>query len=34
VRARDAHSIGIIKRVFGFAEMRYRALKKTTTARS
>jgi IS5 family transposase len=30
VRARVEHSIGIIKRVFGFAKVRYRALKKNT----
>jgi hypothetical protein len=28
VRARVEHSIGIIKRVFGFAKVRYRGLKK------
>jgi len=30
VRARVEHSIGIIKRVFGFAKVRYRGLKKNT----
>jgi IS5 family transposase len=30
VRARVEHSIGVIKRVFGFAKMRYRGLKKNT----
>ena len=28
VRARVEHAIGIIKRVFGFAKVRYRGLKK------
>ena len=28
VRARVEHSIGVIKRVFGFAKVRYRGLKK------
>ena len=28
VRARVEHSIGIVKRVFGFAKVRYRGLKK------
>jgi transposase, IS5 family len=28
VRARLAHAIGIIKRVFGFAKVRYRGLSK------
>jgi len=30
VRARVEHSIGVIKRVFGFAKVRYRGLKKNT----
>ena len=30
VRARVEHSIGIIKRVFGFAKVRYRELTKNT----
>ena len=30
VRARVEHAIGIIKRVFGFAKVRYRGLKKNT----
>jgi IS5 family transposase len=30
VRARVEHAIGVIKRVFGFAEVRYRGLKKNT----
>jgi hypothetical protein len=30
VRARVEHSIGIIKRVFGFAKVRYRGLTKST----
>jgi IS5 family transposase len=30
VRARVEHSIGIIKRVFGFAKVRYRRLTKNT----
>jgi IS5 family transposase len=30
VRAKVEHSIGIIKRVFGFAKVRYRGLKKNT----
>ena len=30
VRARVEHSIGIIKRVFGFAKVRYRGLSKNT----
>ena len=30
VRARVEHSIGIIKRVFGFAKVRYRGLNKST----
>src|ERR1700730_11638374 len=30
VRARGEHSIGVIKRVFGFAKVRYRGLKKNT----
>jgi transposase, IS5 family len=30
VRARVEHSIGVIKRVFGFAKVRYRRLKKNT----
>ena len=28
VRAKVEHSIGVIKRVFGFAKVRYRGLKK------
>jgi IS5 family transposase len=32
VRARVEHSIGIIKRVFGFAKVRYRGLSKNTIA--
>jgi transposase, IS5 family len=28
VRARVEHSIGVIKRVFGFAKVRYRGLNK------
>ena len=32
VRAKVEHSIGVIKRVFGFAKVRYRGLKKTPTA--
>jgi IS5 family transposase len=32
VRARVEHSIGIIKRVFGFAKVRYRGLTRTLTA--
>jgi IS5 family transposase len=32
VRAKVAHSIGVIKRVFGFAKMRYRGLKKNEHA--
>ena len=31
VRARVEHSIGIVKRVFGFAKVRYRGLKRTRT---
>jgi transposase, IS5 family len=30
VRARVEHAIGVIKRVFGFAKVRYRGLKKNT----
>ena len=30
VRARVEHSIGVIKRVFGFAKVRYRGLTKNT----
>ena len=30
VRAKVEHSIGVIKRVFGFAKVRYRGLKKNT----
>ena len=30
VRARVEHSIGVIKRVFGFAKVRYRGLNKNT----
>src|SRR5262249_9869621 len=30
VRARVEHSIGVIKRVFGFAKVRYRGLSKNT----
>src|SRR6516225_8467773 len=30
VRARVEHPIGVIKRVFGFAKVRYRGLKKNT----
>jgi IS5 family transposase len=30
VRARVEHAIGIIKRVFGFAKVRYRGLRKNT----
>jgi IS5 family transposase len=30
VRARVEHVIGVIKRVFGFAKVRYRGLKKNT----
>ena len=30
VRARVEHAIGVIKRVFGFAKLRYRGLKKNT----
>ena len=30
MRARVEHSIGNIKRVFGFAKVRYRGLKKNT----
>jgi IS5 family transposase len=30
VRARVEHSIGVIKRVFGFAKVRYRGLRKNT----
>jgi IS5 family transposase len=30
VRARVEHAIGVIKRVFGFAKVRYRELKKNT----
>ena len=30
VRARVEHAIGVIKRVFGFAKVRYRGLKKKT----
>ena len=30
VRAKIEHSIGVIKRVFGFAKVRYRGLKKNT----
>jgi len=33
VRARVEHSIGIIKRVFGFAKVRYRGLTKNTHRR-
>ena len=29
-RARVEHAIGVIKRVFGFAKLRYRGLKKNT----
>jgi transposase, IS5 family len=28
VRAKVEHSVGVIKRVFGFAKVRYRGLKK------
>jgi IS5 family transposase len=30
VQARVEHSIGVIKRVFGFTKVRYRGLKKNT----
>ena len=30
VRAKVEHAIGVIKRVFGFAKVRYRGLKKNT----
>ena len=30
MRAKVEHSIGVIKRVFGFAKVRYRGLKKNT----
>ena len=30
IRARVEHSIGVIKRVFGFAKVRYRGLNKNT----
>jgi IS5 family transposase len=30
VRAKVEHAIGVIKRVFGFAKVRYRGLKKRT----
>ena len=30
MRARVEHSIGVIKRVFGFVNVRYRGLKKNT----
>ena len=30
VRARVEHAIGVVKRVFGFAKVRYRGLKKNT----
>ena len=30
VRARVEHAIGVIKRVFGFAKVRYRGLQKNT----
>jgi IS5 family transposase len=30
VRARVEHAIGVIRRVFGFAKVRYRGLKKNT----
>ena len=30
VRARVEHTIGVVKRVFGFAKVRYRGLKKNT----
>jgi IS5 family transposase len=30
VRAKVEHSIGVIKRVFGFAQVRYRGRKKST----
>ena len=30
VRAKVEHGIGVIKRVFGFAKVRYRGLKKNT----
>jgi IS5 family transposase len=30
VRAKVEHSIGVIKRVFGFAKVRYRGLDKNT----
>ena len=30
VRAKVEHPIGVIKRVFGFAKVRYRGLKKNT----
>jgi IS5 family transposase len=30
VRAKVEHPIGIIKRVFGFAKVRYRGMKKNT----
>ena len=30
MRARVEHAIGVIKRVFGFAKLRYRGLQKNT----
>jgi IS5 family transposase len=30
VRARVEHAIGVVKRVFGFAKVRYRGLQKNT----
>ena len=30
VRAKVEHSIGVIKRIFGFTKVRYRGLKKNT----
>jgi len=32
VRARVEHVIGVVKRVFGFAKVRYRGLNKTSIA--